>query len=120
VWAIGDFDIAVLPGTLPTGAPMKLVEYAAMARPIVAPDLPNLRECFVPGVEIRLVPPGDAVALAQAIRDLCANPHRAREMGRAAQERVRSLTWEQLAGQILRRVREAGPASPAQGPIGSR
>nr|WP_276308339.1 glycosyltransferase [Ammonifex thiophilus] len=97
---IAKFDVAVLPGTLPTGAPIKLLEYAALARPIVAPDLPNLRELFGSG-EICFVPPETPQALADAIRSLHNLPEKARQLGRAAQERVRKYTWERLVQKLL-------------------
>ena len=104
VRAIGEFDIAVLPATLPTGAPMKLAEYAAMARPIIAPDLSNIRDLFTDGEEILLVLPGSAGALAQAVRSLVADPSTARRMGRAAQQRITGHTWEEAVDQLLRRL----------------
>jgi len=104
VRAIGEFDIAMLPSTLPTGAPMKLSEYAAMARPVIAPDYPNIRELFTDNEEILLVPPGNSGALAQAVRSLVADPPMARRIGRAAQRRVSGYTWERTVDQLLRRV----------------
>jgi glycosyltransferase involved in cell wall biosynthesis len=108
VRAMADFDIAVLPGTLSTGTPMKLAEYAAMARPIVAPDLPNIRDMFAEGTEVVLVAPGDTDALARAIRGLAADPQRARSLGRAAQARMANYTWEATIEPLLSRVAEQG------------
>jgi glycosyltransferase involved in cell wall biosynthesis len=116
VRAMADFDIAVLPGTLSTGAPMKLAEYAAMARPIIAPDLPNVRDVFAPDTEIVLASPGDAAALTQAVRLLARDPERARRLGRAAQARAASYTWEATIDLLLSRLpgpRESVPSSPA-------
>ncbi len=107
VRAMGEFDIAVLPNTLPTGAPMKLAEYAAMGRPIIAPDLPNIRDMFTEGTEIVLVRPGDAGALAAAIRRLADNPPGAQRLGRAAQARVSRHTWEAAVDLLLHRVTSA-------------
>ncbi len=104
VRAVGEFDIAVLPNTLPTGAPMKLAEYAATGRPIIAPDLPNIREMFTEGTEIILVRPGDVEALAAAIRRLKDDPLEARRLGLAAQARVASCTWEAAVDQLLSRA----------------
>ena len=38
---------------------MKLIEYMAMGRCIVAPDQPNIRELLSDGISARLFPPGD-------------------------------------------------------------
>jgi len=97
---IARFDIAVLPGTLPTGAPMKLFEYAAFARPTIAPDFPNLRALFGED-EMRFVTPESPEALADAVRSLCAAPEDARRLGFKAQQRVREYTWGKIVQQIL-------------------
>lgn len=110
VRAMCEFDIAVLPSTLPTGAPMKLSEYAAMARPIVAPDQANIRDLFDDRKEIVLVPPGDPALLARAIRSLAADPVGARGVGKAAQHRVAERTWERAIDVLLRRAFSNRPA----------
>ena len=109
VGAIRDFDIAVLPSTLPTGAPMKLSEYAAMARPIIAPDHANIRDLFVDREEIMLASPGSPGPLVQAIRSLTADPAGARRLGMAAQRRVAGRTWEHTVDVLLRRALPAAP-----------
>jgi glycosyltransferase involved in cell wall biosynthesis len=110
VRAMLEFDIAVLPSTLPTGAPMKLSEYAAMARPIVAPDQSNIRDLFDDHEEIVLAPPGNPALLAQAIQSLAADPVRARGIGKAAQHRVAERTWERAIDVLLRRAFADRPA----------
>ncbi len=98
---IARFDIAVLPHTLPTGAPMKLFEYAALARPTIAPDLPNLRELFSEN-EICFVPPGSPSRLAEAILSLSQHPQEAVALGQRAQARVhQQYTWEATMKKIL-------------------
>lgn len=101
VAAMADFDVAVLPSTLPTGAPMKLYEYAAMARPIVAPALPNIADLLEDGREAVLVDPTPQ-ALAAAIAGLAADPARARALGQAARRRAAGVTWEETARLIVR------------------
>ena len=104
VRAIRDFDIAVLPSTLPTGAPMKLSEYAAMARPMIAPDHANIRDLFNDREEIVLVSPGSVGPLVQAIGSLAADPAGAQRLGRAARQRVEGRTWEHTIDVLLRRA----------------
>jgi glycosyltransferase involved in cell wall biosynthesis len=112
VAAMRMFDIAVLPDTLTTGTPMKLAEYAAMGRPIVAPDLPNIRDMFVPGREIFVFEPGGAGALAAAIRTLSAAPEDSRRMAAAARARVAECTWDDTAEFLVRCA--ADPKWPPQ------
>jgi len=102
--ATAEFDIAVLPNTLPTGAPMKLFEYAAFARPIVAPDLPNLRDLFSEE-EMCFVKPEDPRSLAEAIQRLAEDPETARAMGLKAQARVkRDYILEDLLQRVLKAI----------------
>ncbi len=123
VRATADFDIAVLPGTLSTGTPMKLVEYAAMARPIIAPDLSNIRDMFTAGTEIILVRPGDAGALAQAISALAGDPAQARRLGRGGQARAARYTWEAAVDLLLSpiaRIESVSASVPALAAAGKR
>lgn len=100
VQEIAHFDIAVLPSTLSTGTPIKLFEYAAFARPIIAPDLPNLRAWFTDD-EMCFVKPEDPQALANAILYLSRAPDKARQMGLRAQERAADYIWEKLIQRVL-------------------
>lgn len=54
-------------GRMPYVAHTKLHEYAAWGRPIIAPDMPVVREHFVPGRGVVLFEPGSVDALKAAI-----------------------------------------------------
>jgi glycosyltransferase involved in cell wall biosynthesis len=103
---IAQFDIAVLPHTLPTGAPMKLFEYAAVARPTIAPDLPNLRELFT-DKEMCFVKPGNPKVLTEAMLWLAQHPEEAIQLGQRAQARVRQYTWEEIVARLLQSLASA-------------
>jgi glycosyltransferase involved in cell wall biosynthesis len=66
-----------------------------------------------------LVPPGNAEALAAAIRSLLADPDRCTRMGAAASEHIRTnFTWQRTARETLSLydevlVRDAAVPSPA-------
>jgi glycosyltransferase involved in cell wall biosynthesis len=105
------FDVAVLPHTLHTGAPLKLFEYAALGRPTIAPDLPNLRALFTED-DMLFVPPEDPDALARAIVTLRRDPAAARRRGRRAAARVRQHTWERWVTEIVQAV---GAEEPRDG-----
>lgn len=65
-----------------TTFPNKVFDYMAAGRPVVLAIDGVIRK-VVEGAEAGVaVPPGDAQALAEAVRGLCDNPSRAREMGR--------------------------------------
>ncbi len=68
-------DILVLPNpatavSVRYTSPLKLFEYLAMGRPIVASDLPAFREVLTDRQNAVLFEPGSAAALARAIRNV--------------------------------------------------
>ncbi len=98
---IAQSDIAILPSTLATGAPIKLFEYAALARPTIAPDLPNLRDLFSAD-EMYFLKTDTPEALIEAILKLSEKPESARNLGQKAQECVQQYTWERITRQLLK------------------
>ncbi len=85
VWA--DAHIAVLPSRR-EGLPKSLLEAASCGRPIVATDVPGCREIARAGVNAILVPPDDAIALADAIEQLVRDPELRRHFGEASRRVV--------------------------------
>jgi glycosyltransferase involved in cell wall biosynthesis len=89
-------------------SPFKVLEYMAMALPVVTIDVPALRRIVRPGVEGILYPEGDTRALASALRRLIETPEEARTMGASARKRVvEHFSWRRHCAaleQILRKV----------------
>jgi glycosyltransferase involved in cell wall biosynthesis len=81
-------------------SPLKLFEAMAAHRPIVASDLPSLREVLTDGVNALLVPPGDAHALALAIRRLAGNRELRSRLAHRAGEDVRRFSWDERGKRI--------------------
>ena len=97
-----DSTIAVLPSYYREGIPRSLLEAAACGRAIVTTDMPGCREIVRHGENGLLVPPRDAVALADAIAALVTDPARRRHMGRAGRERVeQEFTEHHVVAQTL-------------------
>jgi glycosyltransferase involved in cell wall biosynthesis len=100
------FDVCVMP--FPDAphyrhdmSPLKMFEYMAAARPIVATELPSIREVLDDGQTALLVPPGDPAALAAAIGRLLADaPLRAR-LGEAAAREAQRYSWRGRARALL-------------------
>jgi glycosyltransferase involved in cell wall biosynthesis len=90
-------DIGVVPSLpepyLAYSLSTKLLEYAAMGLPIIASDLATVRAHFGEDA-IRYVPGGDPVALAEAIRDLAADPAAAARLGAEAHRQASRYAWE--------------------------
>lgn len=84
-------------------SPLKVLEYMAAGRAVVAAAIGQLRELVRAGETGLLVPPGDADALADAVRALAEDEARRRALGAAAAAEVRRRhLWTQRATEILR------------------
>jgi glycosyltransferase involved in cell wall biosynthesis len=81
-------------------SPLKLFEYMAAGRPIVASDLPAIREILQNERTALLVPPGDPEALAGAVRRLHSDPPLAARLANAASTAVTDFTWDRRAERL--------------------
>lgn len=89
-----------LPRVLP-GTPMKLFNYLAAGRPIVAADQPEVREIIRDGKTGLLVAPRNGPAAAQAVRRLLAEPQLAAQLVANGRHCVRQFTWEARGNKML-------------------
>lgn len=80
--------VAVVPSVWPEPFGMVAVEAMTAGVPVVASATGGLVDIVDDGVTGLLVPPGDAAALAAAVRKLVDNPDEARRLGRAAAARA--------------------------------
>jgi glycosyltransferase involved in cell wall biosynthesis len=85
-------------------SPLKLFEYLAAGRAIVASDLPAFREILTQNEHALLVPPDDPRALAQAIALLSRDPALRARLGSAARVLSAQHTWRGRAAKILAAV----------------
>lgn len=99
----------VAPGGITTDwmSPLKLFEYMAAARSIVASDLPALREVLNENNAL-LVPPDDAESLAAAFRRLLDDAILRNRLADRARHDVEAHTWEARAALILEFARGLG------------
>jgi glycosyltransferase involved in cell wall biosynthesis len=93
------------------GIPVVLMEAMASGKAVVSTTLSGIPELVEHGKHGLLVPPGDAAALADALRTLLADPARTREMGLRGQEKVRAeFTLRGCVAELLELLRaEARP-----------
>jgi glycosyltransferase involved in cell wall biosynthesis len=103
------FDVCVMPFPWTRHyayfmSPLKLFEYMAARRPIVASDLPSVREILNEGNAV-LVEPGNPKALAEGIENVLENEELANKIAKKAYEDVRAHSWERRAARILDFIR---------------
>jgi glycosyltransferase involved in cell wall biosynthesis len=78
--------------------PLKLFEYMASGKALIAPDVPNMRRLLVDQQTAVLIPPNNPVALARTIVRLAGDPELRDRLGAAAQkEAIASHTWDRVA-----------------------
>ncbi|MDX8538549.1 glycosyltransferase family 4 protein [Mesorhizobium abyssinicae] len=83
-------------------SPLKIFEYMASEKAIIASDLPVLREILTDGVTALLCDPDDVRSWAAALERLAQDPAERRRLGRSAREFLLSgYTWKQRAEKIL-------------------
>jgi glycosyltransferase involved in cell wall biosynthesis len=96
-------DIAVQPEVTPYASPLKLMEYMALGRTIVAPDAANIREILEHEVDALLFRHGDRKALQDALKRLASDEALRFRLGAAAAAKVvaRRLTWAGNAERVV-------------------
>ena len=81
-------------------SPLKLFEYMAAGKPIVAANLPSLREVLRDGENAVLVEPGSATALAVGLRRVLEDRALAERIARRAFNEVAEYSWDHRAERI--------------------
>ncbi|MEA2298574.1 MAG: phosphatidyl-myo-inositol alpha-mannosyltransferase [Solirubrobacteraceae bacterium] len=94
-------DVLVAPSLGGESFGMVLTEAFAAATPVVASDIPGYAGVVRHGVEGLLVPPGDAAALASALRDIAIDPRRRTAMAAAAAAQAPRYAWERVSTEVL-------------------
>jgi len=99
--------------------PVKLLEYVHMGLPVVASRLPGIAGCFTDDEDLRMFRAGDAQDLAAALRELYANPARARGRAVSATRQLAAIAWERQRERYLALVDELvpRPARPRLRPV---
>lgn len=102
------FDIALQPAAVPYASPLKVAEYMAAGRAIVAPDQPNLREVLKDGETALLFDPKDDAAMTRAILRLVSDADLRQRLGRAARADVlaNQRTWAGNARRVVALAQE--------------
>lgn len=97
-------DVVAVPSRRPESLGRVAIEAMAFGRPPLASAIGGLREVVEDGITGRLLPPGDADALAQALAEIVGKPDRLAPMARAGRERFTSLFSERAVAQAIAAV----------------
>ena len=111
---VAAFDIALQPAVVPYASPLKLFEYLALGKAIVAPRQPNIEEVLTDGENALLFDNDDTQALEQALSRLCLDPVVRDHIsaGAAATIARLGLTWHANARRVTDLALQAAVGVP--------
>ena len=99
---IAAMDVAVIPDFNNYGSPMKMFEYMAMRKAVLAPDVPCIREVIEPGRTGVLFERGNVGEAVRGLETLIRDEQIRHDLGRRAHAQVMAFhTWDRNAERIL-------------------
>ncbi|MGH2902037.1 MAG: glycosyltransferase family 4 protein, partial [Solirubrobacteraceae bacterium] len=102
---------------------MVLTEALAARTPVIASDIPGYRDVVRDGIEGVLTPPGDALALAEALRSFALDSAARARMAADARVRAERFAWPHVAAEVLdcyEQAQAVGRPAPGAGRLGVR
>jgi glycosyltransferase involved in cell wall biosynthesis len=92
---VAAFDVALQPAVVAYASPLKLIEYLALGKAIVAPAQRNIAEVLSHDVNALLFEPGDATGLERSLARLAHEPALRQRLGDGARDTIArmQLTW---------------------------
>ena len=113
---VAAFDIALQPKSVEYASPLKLFEYMALGKAIVAPDQENIREVLEPGRTALLFDPAKPESLTAAIATLARDQALRARLGEGARAAIEAqgYTWSKNAERVIACIErtKAGPKAP--------
>jgi len=99
---VAALDVCVSPRATAYASPMKVLEYMAMGKAVLAPDMDNLRDIFVPKVEGMLFEPENIESLAEGLHTLINDSHLRDHLGQMARKKIEAeRTWMHNAQGVI-------------------
>ncbi len=92
-------DVVVIPYFTTTGTSGVFHLACGCGKPIIASDLPEIREILSEGASAILVPPGNVQALKDAIKKVLSDPEMAAKMGDQNLTFAQKESWSVVAGE---------------------
>ncbi len=105
---VAAFDVALQPAVVEYASPLKLFEYMAAAKPILAPDAQNIREVLSSGEDASLFDCDNDHAFDKALTHLIEDEELRQRLGAAARASLmrHGLTWDENARRVERIAEE--------------
>ncbi|MEW5787682.1 MAG: glycosyltransferase family 4 protein [Pseudomonadota bacterium] len=99
---VAAFDIALQPAVTHYASPLKLFEYLALGKAVIAPREPNLMEVLADGDNALLFDSGSPGAFEAALDELLTHPELRQRLGEGARRSIetRRLTWLENARRV--------------------
>lgn len=100
---VAAFDVALQPDVVEYASPLKLFEYLALGRAIVAPDTANIREVLQHEENALLFKTDDFSTFPKAVERFCDDPELRDQLGQKARETIseRGFTWDNNAHRVV-------------------
>lgn len=100
---VSAFDVALQPDVVDYASPLKLFEYLALGRAIVAPDKANIREILSNDINAVLFDNNMPNAFFESVERLCEDDALRRNIAAAAERTIaeKGLTWENNARRVV-------------------
>jgi len=118
---VAGFDVALQPAAVAYASPLKVFEYMAAGRAIVAPDQPNLREVLTHERDALLFDPAVPGAMWQAVVRLAEDPALRARLGAAARDNILAAdrTWAGNARRAVALAEQVGAEQVGAGQVGT-
>ena len=104
-------DILIMPYTTRTPtwqdmSPMKMFDYLAVGKPIIATDFPVIREILQDKINAVLIPPNSADTISHGIQWILDHPNQAKQIGHQAKLDAEKYTWSKRGQKIVSWIQE--------------
>jgi phosphatidylinositol alpha-mannosyltransferase len=99
-------DLFVSPANGGESFGIVLLEAMSAGLPVAASDIPGYRTVMTDGIQGRMVPPGDGVALADALEALLANPRLRQAMGAEGIRTAKEFSWPVIGARVEEMYRD--------------
>lgn len=111
---VAAFDIALQPAVVPYASPLKLFEYLALGKAIIAPRQPNIEEVLSDGENALLFDADANGGFEKALTRLCADAALRARLSKGAAETIDrlDLTWLANAHKVIALASQAGAGQP--------